>query len=467
MPDEPGDGRELDRFWNDLVAGRSAAEGYALDPALAETVRTFQALAKHPPARTSQDRVDREVFAAIARDASRQSLLPPSGSTLLAASPDDMFGRNGAADRGPRKPWREPRAGSGGGLAAPLATAALVLLVFVGSLVAIGLGRPPIQQVRRAPLAAPTEPSASSAPSGQAAEFLWQANGEPDDPLNRPAGGTIDPQGNLWVTDGSNGRFVIFSPEGAVLETWGEQGDGEGEFAFTCGSYGYGGVAFDAAGNIYVADAGNGRIQKFSPDRTFLTSWPSESIVDSEFLATGRGNQGAAKPAAACPVDVAVDRQGRIYVSDRSARQIRAFAANGRPLASVTTASLQPEQIALDDDGNIWVADNANRIVKFALDGRLLATWDNDDSAGRDLLVPMAIAVDGHGRVYVADQRNRVQVFSPDGRLLGVLGSPGSDEGEFNDVVSLALDDLGHIYVVEHYGHRVQKFRLLPPFGPG
>jgi tripartite motif-containing protein 71 len=94
-----------------------------------------------------------------------------------------------------------------------------------------------------------------------------------------PAGAAVDPQGNLWVTDGFNGRFVIFSPEGVVRETWGGRGSDEGEFELHCRGEGYGGVSFDAAGNIFVADAGNGCIQKFDPDRTFLTSWLSEGIV--------------------------------------------------------------------------------------------------------------------------------------------------------------------------------------------
>ena len=65
-------------------------------------------------------------------------------------------------------------------------------------------------------------------------EFLWEVNGDADARFGIPDGAAVDPQGNLWVTDGANGRFVIVSSEGVVLETWGTLGTGEGEFDFTC-----------------------------------------------------------------------------------------------------------------------------------------------------------------------------------------------------------------------------------------
>ena len=233
------------------------------------------------------------------------------------------------------------------------------------------------------------------------------------------------------------------------------------------GGEGYGGVAFDPAGNIYVADAGNGRIQKFGPDRAYLTSWPIDVIVDSQLLATGRGNQGAASGPRHCPAALALDGQGRIYVRERNTGTIQVFDSDGRSVATVIAEQMRPEGVDLDSDGNIWVADNAGRILKFSSDGTLLAEWDRYGTGEGELQTPMGIAVDADGRVFVSDQGNRVQVFAPDGAFLGSWGSAGFEPGQFIDPVGLALDGDSHIYVVEHYGSRVQKFRLLPPLGPG
>jgi DNA-binding beta-propeller fold protein YncE len=278
----------------------------------------------------------------------------------------------------------------------------------------------------------------------------------------------VDPQGNLWVPDSLNGWIVIFSPEGVVLETWGARGSKDGEFEFQCHGEAGGDVAFDAAGNIYVADAGNGRIQKFGPDRTFLTSWPSEGrVVDSQLLITGRGSQGVVDRPPLCPGAIAVDGQGRVVVSDWGTGKIEVFDPGGRPLATGTETSMRPAGVALDSAGTIWVADNGNRVLQFTADAQLLAQWDRPGRGDGELNIPMGIAVDGQGRVFVSDQRPRVHVFAPDGTFLGAWGSPGVEAGQFTDPVGLALDGLGHVYVVEHFGSRVQKFQLLPPLGPG
>ena len=349
-----------------------------------------------------------------------------------------------------------------------VATAAWVLLTLVGSVVTVAPPGPGRLEEDPAFLPAPSEiPATPASASGPVVAFLWQADGGPEFSLDRPTGAAIDLQGNLWVTDGANDRFVIFSPDGIAQEAWGTPGRGEGEFAFACRGIRYGGVAFDAAGTMYVADAGNQRIQKFGPDRTFLTSWPSAGIVDSQLLVTGRGREDAAEGQPRCPVGLAVDGQGRVYVSDRNARKIEVFDPDGRPLATGTEASMLPEGVALDGDGNLWVADTANRVLKFSPEGNLLAEWDRYGTGDGEFNAPMGMAVDAWGRVFVSDRGQRVQVFSPDGAFLGGWGSPGSEPGQFSDPVGLALDGVGHLYVVEHYGNRVQKFRLLPPLGPG
>jgi sugar lactone lactonase YvrE len=131
--------------------------------------------------------------------------------------------------------------------------------------------------------------------------------------------------------------------QGGALEAWGAHGNGEGLFNFQCDGSAHGALAFDAAGNIYVADSGNQRIQKFAPDRTFLTSWGSEGFANGQLY---------------CPIALAVDGEGRVYVSD-TAGKIEVFAPDGTSLATWAKESRSPGGLAFDGDGNIWVADAA------------------------------------------------------------------------------------------------------------
>jgi DNA-binding beta-propeller fold protein YncE len=65
----------------------------------------------------------------------------------------------------------------------------------------------------------------------------------------------IDAHGNVFVADTGNNRIVKLSPEGVLLTTWGEKGAAAGQFDQPRW------VTVDARGNVYVADFGNNRIQ--------------------------------------------------------------------------------------------------------------------------------------------------------------------------------------------------------------
>src|SRR5688572_25822566 len=83
-----------------------------------------------------------------------------------------------------------------------VAVTALLVLTLAGSAAAVG----PHQTGRREPppvLAVTSQTSATpAAPAGPMVEFVWEADGGPDFPLDGPTGMAVDPQGNLWVTDG-------------------------------------------------------------------------------------------------------------------------------------------------------------------------------------------------------------------------------------------------------------------------
>ena len=108
-------------------------------------------------------------------------------------------------------------------------------------------------------------PVASAAFDGSLVGLVWQSTGDASAPIQYPAGLSIGPVGMLYVADGVS--IQSFAPDGAFLESWGEQGSGPGEFAFPTS------IVFDNDGNRYVSEVGNHRIQKFAPDGTFLLEW--------------------------------------------------------------------------------------------------------------------------------------------------------------------------------------------------
>ena len=108
-------------------------------------------------------------------------------------------------------------------------------------------------------------------------------------PFNFPTNLAVAPNGDLYVADGyGNARIHQFSPDGVLRRSWGEPGDGPGQFKVPHG------IAVDHDGIVYVADRENSRLQLFSPTGEFLREWTD----------------------IARPCEVAIDGSGRVYVAE-------------------------------------------------------------------------------------------------------------------------------------------------------
>ena len=114
-------------------------------------------------------------------------------------------------------------------------------------------------------------PEAGRGGGGRGGEGGGRGNAAPPgagirgDSFNRPSDVTWDRAGNIYVADGfgTNNRVAKFTKEGNFVKSWGQTGSGQGQFNSIRG------MASDAAGNLYVADAGNNRIQVFDGEGTF------------------------------------------------------------------------------------------------------------------------------------------------------------------------------------------------------
>jgi DNA-binding beta-propeller fold protein YncE/tetratricopeptide (TPR) repeat protein len=262
-----------------------------------------------------------------------------------------------------------------------------------------------------------------------------------------PAGLAVDGAGNVYVADSGDDRIQELSPSGQPIAQWGASGVDPGQFD------GPSGVALDRAGNLYVADAGNSRIQVFSPRGELLATWGQEGEGPGEFE---------------YPVGVAVDGQGHVYVADAGNYRVQKLSPAGEPLASWGTYEhgtgefLDITAVAVDERGDVYVADAGNnRITKFGPDGAVLDRFDGD--GGGRFQRPYGVAVDRQGNIYLADWGNRrVAKLSPAGEPLGGWAAPPAGQGQATGPQAIAVDAQGNVYVAGWGRNRIGK---LSPAG--
>lgn len=256
--------------------------------------------------------------------------------------------------------------------------------------------------------------------------------------------------------DGALGDVVGNLERYEAILQWGTQGSGPGQFDFCPG------VATDAAGNVYVVDHHNHRVQKFTGTGAYLTGW---------------GGQGAGPGQLFRPFGAAIGPDGTVYVTDNYNHRIQKFGPDGDyrgqwgARGSGNGEFELPAGIAVDARGDVYVAEYLNhRVQKFDRDGAYLLQWGAFGSGDGEFSSPVAVAVDPSGRVLVADGENcRVQVFDDAGRYLSQWGARGGGPGRFRVDDGIAVDRDGFVYVTDHSNHRVQKFdaqgRFLTEWG--
>jgi DNA-binding beta-propeller fold protein YncE len=227
---------------------------------------------------------------------------------------------------------------------------------------------------------------------------------------------------------------------------WDEEGSGDGQFAQPSD------VAVAPSGDVYVADRGNNRIQRFSFAGDYLGQWGSLGTDPGQF-----GND---------LVAVAVAPSGAVFALDAaggSGFRIQRFDADGTFEAGWGTtdgAALgqfdEPSDIAVGPNGRVYVAERGNRRVQsFKPDGSSPSAWGGVGSGGEGKFSePVGIAVDpANGTVYVADAGGgvHVQAFSASGEFRRQWGPTGSGEGQFpfHSLIAIAVGSEGDIYTRE------------------
>ena len=238
-------------------------------------------------------------------------------------------------------------------------------------------------------------------PNGSFSEFGTSEPGE----VRKPLGMAVDGDCNVYVVDGSAGRVIVYDQDGDFLSAFG------GVEMFERPSH----VAVDAdARYAYVVDTGGVSSQQHRV-----------RVFD---IATGQhvfdiGERGDGPGQFNLPRDIAVGRDGRIYVVDGANFRVQVFESDGTFVKTFGSIGVypghfsRPKGVAVDPDGNVYVTDTAfGNFQIFNADGELLlfvGTRSETMQPARYML-PAGIGVDEDGRVYMVDQFFRkVDVFRP------------------------------------------------------
>ena len=238
------------------------------------------------------------------------------------------------------------------------------------------------------------------------------------------------------------------------------------------------GLAFDSAGNMYVAESGNYSIRKITPAGAVTTLAGSGSPGNSN----GTGSAASFN----APSTTAVDATGNVFVSDFQNNLIRkitpagvvtTFAGSGstgHANGSGTSASFAgPQALAIDAAGNVFVADRFNNRIRKITPGGLVSYVAGSESPGNtdgngaaaSFNEPLGIAVDPTGNLYVADFANHViRKITPLGDVttLAGSGSPGATDGtgtgaSFKYPTGVATDSSGNVFVADGNNNLIRK----------
>lgn len=256
-------------------------------------------------------------------------------------------------------------------------------------------------------------------------------------------------KGRVFVSDSADRFIKVFDIPESRYFTLGDTDDGTLAKPL--------GMDIDGAGNLYVADASGKAIMIYTRDGKFLRKISLAKMVDR--LSS-----------------VAVDKAGtRVFVVDiggiaSQQHQIRVFnAVSGDHLFDFGKRGDKggefnlPRDLAVGKDGHLYVVDGGNfRVSIFDAKGGYLQSFGTVGKQIGSFARPKEIAADADGNVYVVDSAfGNVQIFTPDGELLMFVGDRSETDGPGRYMLpsGVAVDEDGRIYMVDQWFRKVDVYR--------
>ena len=290
--------------------------------------------------------------------------------------------------------------------------------------------------------------------------------------LNHASGVAFDASGNLYIADEANYRIRKVTTNGIITTVAGNgiSGySGDGGAATNASLCNPPRMAFDSSRNLYIDDQCNNRIRKVDANGTITT-------VVGNGTAAYAGDGGLAFNASLSnPDGIAFDAFGNLFIADTYNHRIRKVDANG----IITTVAAIGESfgVAFDASGNLYFSDYVSGLIRKVNTNGIITTvagngisgysGDGGAATNASLDYPQGFAFDAVGNLYIADTINyRIRKVDINGIITTVAGNGISgysgDGGAANNAgvgypISVAFDVSGNLYIADYGDSRIRE----------
>ena len=312
--------------------------------------------------------------------------------------------------------------------------------------------------------------------------------------FNLPTVVTIDSFGNVFVVDRSNHKIREITTTGDVTTFAGSGAIGSADGIGTAASFKYpDGAVFNSQNTLFVSDQSNHKIRKITPNGTVSTFAGSGTIGSANGVGTAASFY--------YPAGIAVDAADNLYVADYGNNKIRKITPDGTVTTfagtgvagtaegDVSTAQFNGATgVCVDSFGNVFVADYYNNKIReidtlgnvstFAGSGAI-GSADGIGTAA-SFYYPAIVAVDTANNLYITDEENhKIRKITTNGTVstLAGNGAPGANDGvstaaQFNFPTGVAIDDSNTVFVCDYGNNKIRKiktygYRISPALPAG
>ena len=288
--------------------------------------------------------------------------------------------------------------------------------------------------------------------------------------LRFPRGLAVDGDGNLFIGEWWDGHIRRVDSSGIITTIAGGGSGGDGGPAVEARLNRPSKVTFDRAGSLFIADSSSHRVRRVDATGTITTVAGTGE--------TGYSGDGGLAIHATLnePYDVAFDRAGNLFIADRRNHCVRRVDTSGI-ITTVATGLRYPRGLAVDGAGNIFIADTDNHSIRkvdrsgtittVAGTGRNGYSGDNGPAVAAQLAWPRGVAVDGLGNVLIADSWNnsirRVDAAGIISTIAGIgVAGFGGDGGPAAGAAlhipyGVAVESSGNLFIADTGNHRVRQ----------